>query len=376
MGKKLNIRSLDHAGLREIATRYGQKPFRGDQLVHWLYGRGARDFAEMVNLPGDFRAKLDRDFEVAYPTLVKRQVAADKTRKYLVQLADGTLVETVAIPERRRLTVCLSTQVGCAMGCVFCATGQMGLMRSLAAGEMLDQLMMVRQDFADATGGDAVDRLPVAPAAVAVAASTSPLRISNVVAMGQGEPFANYDATLAALRMINDPALYGIGARHITVSTCGLLRPLERFATEPEQFTLAISLHSAVQATRDALMPELSHQPLAQLREALIYYLQNTSRRPSLEYVLIAGVNDNAAELAALLDFCAVPAPGFHVNLIRLNPLPALASGASQPLTSAAPAAMRTFQKALAQANVSASVRTPRGADILGACGQLASQGA
>ena len=199
----------------------------------------------------------------------------------------------MGLPAGDRLTVCFSTQAGCAMGCAFCATGQSGLVRDLGPGEMVDQVRVVADDFGE--------------------------RVTNAVAMGQGEPFANYDATLGALRLMNSPDGLGIGARHLTVSTCGLAGAIRRFAAEPEQFTLAVSLHSARQPTRDRLMPGVKGVSLGELREALVDYAEQTGRRPSLEYALIDGVNDTDAELEALVAYCQGML--VHVNLIPINPV-------------------------------------------------------
>jgi 23S rRNA (adenine2503-C2)-methyltransferase len=233
--------------------------------------------------------------------------------------------------------VCFSTQAGCAMGCGFCATGRAGLVRSLTGGEMVDQLTVVGRDFGE--------------------------RVTNAVAMGQGEPFANYDAVLDALRFMNAKDGLAIGARHLTVSTCGLLPGIRRFATEPEQFTLAVSLHSAVQKTRDRLMPGVRSYRVRDLRDALADYAAATGRRPTLEYALIAGENDSPGELAALVQWCR----GLlcHVNLIPVNPVDG--SGLGRPADSVA----RTFRETLGRAGVEASVRVERGADIDAACGQL-----
>jgi 23S rRNA (adenine2503-C2)-methyltransferase len=333
-----------------LAVELGEGAYRGNQLAEWLYLRGAHNYDAMTNLPKKFRAKLAENYELVWPEVVRRQEAADGTRKYLLRLADGVTVEVVAIVSGDRLTVCFSTQAGCAMGCLFCATGQLGLQRSLTSGEMVDQLLVVAEDL---------NR-----------------RITNVVAMGQGEPFANYDATLAALRLINNPDLLGIGARHITVSTCGLTRQIRKFAGEPEQFTLAVSLHSAVPDTRNKLMPGLVKQPLELLRGALLDYMTKTGRRPSLEYALIAGVNDTPEQLEALVEFCKVPAPGLHVNLIRLNSGNGDNSGLQKSLGLApsGPEKFKEFEKRLTLANVGVSTRAPKGSQIAAACGQLASQ--
>lgn len=333
----VGIKALDMEGIGRLVAECGEPSFRARQLVKWLYGRGTTSFAEMTDLSKSYRERLDSLTSLPTPRVADKQVSADGTRKYLLELADGVTVETVGLPAGDRLTVCFSTQAGCAMGCSFCATGKSGLTRDLAPGEMVDQLWAVSRDF------DA--------------------RITNAVAMGQGEPFANYDATLAALRFMNAPDGLGIGARHLTVSTCGLIAGIDRFAGESEQFTLAVSLHSAVQETRDRLMPGVRAMTLPRLREALIDYAEKTGRRPSLEYALADGVTDTAAELDALVTFC----DGLlvHVNLIPINPV--------ADSTLARPRAHRAeqFVSALEASGTAASIRTERGTDIDAACGQL-----
>jgi 23S rRNA (adenine2503-C2)-methyltransferase len=291
----------------------------------------------MTDLPAAVRETLAERYRLGVASVLDRRVSADGTRKYLVGLADGASVEAVGLPAGGRLTVCFSTQAGCAMGCAFCATGRGGLSRDLGPGEIVDQVALVARDF----GG----------------------RVSNAVAMGQGEPFANYDATLAAVRFMNAKDGLGIGARHLTVSTCGLLPGIARFATEPEQFTLAVSLHSAVQATRDRLMPGVRAYPVSALRAALAAYSATTGRRPTLEYALVAGVNDTAEEMAALVAFCS----GLlcHVNLIPVNPI----DGAD--FSRSGPTIAKRFAEALKRSGTETSVRVERGADIDAACGQL-----
>ncbi|MDO9557670.1 MAG: 23S rRNA (adenine(2503)-C(2))-methyltransferase RlmN [Coriobacteriia bacterium] len=315
----------------------GQPSYRLRQLVRWLYGRGAVSFGEMTDLSAEFRDRLAARFTLDTPSLVDRQVSADGTRKYLWRFADGVAVESVGIPAAGRLTVCFSTQAGCAMGCSFCATGVGGLVRDLMIGEMIDQVRLVSEDFGE--------------------------RVTNVVAMGQGEPFADYDATLEALRLMNSPDGLGIGARHITVSTCGLLSGIRRFAEEPEQFTLAISLHSAVQETRDHLMPGVRGFTLPALREALRFYTETSGRRVTLEYALVDGVNDSDRELDALIGFTR----GLmcHVNLIPVNPVPG--TGITRPTDRR----IREFADRLGVSGIETSVRTARGVDIDAACGQL-----
>lgn len=331
------IKGLDRAGLEAVIAELGEPRFRAKQLEQWLYGRGARSFAEMTNLSAGLRETLAGRFAFPVPRISQRQESADGTRKYLIELGGGTTVEAVGLPSGDRLTVCFSTQAGCAMGCAFCATGKGGLTRNLGPGEMVDQIRIVGEDFGR--------------------------RVTNAVAMGQGEPFANYDSTLGALRFLNAAEDLGIGARHITVSTCGLVAGIRRFSEEPEQFTLAVSLHSGVQSTRDRLMPGVKGIPLKDLREALITYAEKTGRRPSLEYALISGINDTPGELSALIRFCRKLL--VHVNLIPVNPV--RGSGFARSTDDR----ISVFQRELHMSGIEVSVRAERGTDIDAACGQL-----
>ncbi|MGB4440745.1 MAG: 23S rRNA (adenine(2503)-C(2))-methyltransferase RlmN [Coriobacteriia bacterium] len=332
-----DIATLGPGQLADALAALEQPPFRRGQLVAWLYGRLATSFEAMSDLPAGLRAGLAERFSLVHPELAEAQRSADGTRKYLWRLPDGVLIESVGIPSGDRLTVCYSTQAGCAMGCTFCATGRGGFVRDLLPGEMVWQVALVAEDFK--------------------------MRASNAVAMGQGEPFNNYDATLAALRLMNDKKGPGIGARHLTISTCGVIPGIERLAREPEQFTLAVSLHSAVQATRDRIMPGVRRWPLKDLQETLIDYTQRTGRRPTLEFALIGGQNDTPAEVTALLAF----ARGWmcHVNLIPVNPVEG--AGAGRP----ADARVAEVAAILSAAGVETSVRVERGTDIEAACGQL-----
>lgn len=331
------IKSFDITGIERLMKDLHQPAFRARQLVQWIYGKGARSYDEMTNLPASLRTQLDEEFPLYSPNILTRQVSTDGSRKYLLELGDKTTVETVGIPSNKRLTVCVSTQAGCGMACAFCATGRHGLVRSLAPGEICDQVRAVADDFGE--------------------------RPSNVVTMGQGEPFANYDNTLSALRLLNSPDGFDIGARHLTVSTCGILPMIRRFSSEPEQFTLAISLHSAVQKTRNRLMPGVRAYDLERLRSSVIAYGEKTRRRPSFEYVLIAGENDTDEELDALLEFCSNML--CHVNLIPLNAVSGtgLKAGTSERA--------EEFARTLGRAGIEVSIRNSRGADISGACGQL-----
>lgn len=333
----VGILRYDAQGLATVLGEMGQPRFRTRQIVRWLYGRGAAGYDAMSDLPAELRTLLAEREPLVRPQVVQQQVSSDGTRKYLFRLADGASVEAVGLPAGDRLTVCFSTQVGCAMGCSFCATGRSGLSRDLGAGEMADQVRIIGEDFGR--------------------------RVTNAVAMGQGEPFANYAATIGGLRLMNSPDGLDIGARHLSISTCGLIAGIDRLAQEPEQFTLAVSLHSAVQSTRDRLMPGVAGLRLPELREAIVRYTQKTHRRVTLEYASIAGTNDTPAETTALISF----ARGLlvHVNLIPVNPV----DGSEHARGDAA--ATQRLADALTAAGIAVTIRTERGADIDAACGQL-----
>ena len=317
----------------------GQPSFRAQQLTEWLYQRHASSYDEMTNLPAAFRAALSERFPLTTPEIVNRQVSRDGTRKYLIEFDDGIRVETVAIPSRGgdRLTVCFSTQAGCAIGCAFCATGREGFARNLTPGEIVDQVLIAQDDMGK--------------------------RVTNVVGMGQGEPFLNYDNTMAALRILNNKKGLVIGARHISVSTCGILPGIERFSEEPEQFTLAVSLHAARQGVRDLLMPNVARFKLGNLKAALQEYIAKTNRRVTLEYIMIDGVNDSDEDLKALQKFCANLL--CHVNLIPINAIEGSIFQPSEPET------INRWLNAIQKKGTEATLRDSRGSDIDGACGQL-----
>lgn len=333
----VNLKSLSHKELAELVESLGQPGFRTKQIEDWLWNKNVSSLDEMTNLPKTLREALAAKVSVGGVEEVARQVSSDGSRKYLLRYPDGVTVECVGMPTKNRLAVCASTQAGCAMGCAFCATGATGLTRSLTSAEIYEQVMHVRDDFNT--------------------------RVTSVVLMGQGEPFMNYDATLGALRKLNNPDGGGIGARHLTVSTCGVIPNIIRFAKEPEQFTLAVSLHSAVQSTRNALMPGVKKYSLVNLYNTMGEYVNKTGRRPTYEYALIGGVNDTGEELNALCDFCKGTLA--HVNLIQLNEV----SGSKfKPST---PQRAQDFVQRLARVGVEATIRNSRGSDIDAACGQL-----
>lgn len=332
-----DIRLLDLEELQNLVKELGQPAFRAKQLNEWIHEKNVCSFDEMTNLPVAMREKLSERFPFNVPVELVKQVSKDGSRKYLLQFADGVSVETVGMPNRNKLAVCISSQAGCAMGCAFCATGLAGLSRSLTAQEMVDQVLHVSRDFGE--------------------------RVTSVVFMGQGEPFANFDATIDALRALNDPDGLAIGARHLTVSTCGVIPGIRRFAELPEQFTLAISLHSAVQGTRNQLMPGVKKYTLPRLHEAIQLYVEKTGRRPTYEFAMIDGINDTNPEMQALIDFCAGTL--CHVNLIQLNNIP------DSPFRPSPIEKVETLQRRLTMHGVETTIRNSRGSDIDAACGQL-----
>lgn len=332
------ILNLSLEQIQELVLSLGEKRFRAEQIAEWLYAQHAASFDEMTNMSKALREKLERRAPLHRAEIIKRQISKDGTRKYLIKFIDGVSVEAVGLPTDDRLTVCLSSQAGCAMGCVFCATGQAGFKRNLFPGEMTEQVRLIAQDFKR--------------------------RVTNIVVMGQGEPFLNYDAVMAALRILNHPRYFNIGARHITLSTCGIIAGIDRLATESEQFTLAVSLHSAVQSTRDALMPGVKGQSLERLKDALKRYFEATGRRPSLEYTLIEGKQTSLSEIEALAMFAREI--GAHVNLIPVN------ASRDTSITPPSPAEIARICQYLQKSGVNATLRTERGSDIAAACGQLA----
>lgn len=332
-----DIRLLTLEELQDLVKELGQPAFRAKQLNEWIHDKNVCSFDEMTNLPAALREKLSERFSFNVPVELVKQVSKDGSRKYLLQFSDGVSVETVGMPNRNKLAVCISSQAGCAMGCAFCATGLAGLSRSLTTQEMVDQVLHVARDFGE--------------------------RVTSVVFMGQGEPFANFDATVQALRILNDPDGLAIGARHLTVSTCGVIPGIRRFAELPEQFTLAISLHSAIQGTRNQLMPGVKKYTLLRLHEAIQLYVEKTGRRPTYEFAMIDGINDTNPEMQALVDFCAGTL--CHVNLIQLNNIP------DSPFRPSPIEKVESLQRRLTMHGVETTIRNSRGSDIDAACGQL-----
>lgn len=340
--QKQNLYDLTLNDLSRLVAAWGHPAYRGKQIWEWLYKHKVTSFTAMTNLPGDLRRQLEAHTRFGALEVAAEEFSSDgQTVKRLFRLADGQLIESVLMEyDDGRRTACISTQAGCAMGCVFCATGQMGFARHLTHGEIVEQaLVFARQLEAE---GD---------------------RLSNIVLMGMGEPLHNYDNTMAAIRVLNDPHGLNIGARHITLSTVGLVPQIYKYADEPLQTGLAISLHAATDEERAALLPVNKRYPLTDLMQAARDFIDKTGRRVTFEWALIRGENDTpeqAHQLGELLEGLLC-----HVNMIPLNPTGGYDGAPSDPVR------VREFQSILESYGVSSTVRVRRGIDIQAGCGQL-----
>jgi 23S rRNA (adenine2503-C2)-methyltransferase len=338
----INVYDLARDDLTDLLTGWGYQRYRADQLWTWLYQHKATTFDEMHTLPADLRDRLAREVMLGALTLIHAIPSSDgETRKYAFGLPDGQIIETVLMRyEGVRRTACISTQAGCAMGCVFCATGQMGFARHLSPGEIVEQAVHVARVL-EGQGE----------------------RLSNVVLMGMGEPFHNYENTLIAIRRLMDEDGLNIGQRHITVSTVGLVPAIRRFAGEDLQVRLAISLHAADDAERSALLPVNRRYPIADVLDAVREYIARTNRRVTFEWTLIAYENDmpeQAHALGRLLEGLLC-----HVNVIPLNPTDGYEGAPSDP------ARVERFVDILGSYGIPATVRMRRGIDVNAGCGQL-----
>ncbi len=325
----------------------GQPAYRVAQVRQAVTRDLIPSWAEATTLPKALRARLEQEAPLAELVLEDEQVAGDGTRKARFRTADGFPLETVLMRHDDRRAVCLSSQSGCALACTFCATGAMGMGRNLRAGEIFEQLLWAAR-----------------------ATRAEDARIGNVVMMGMGEPFQNYDEVLAFCRLANDPDGFGLGARSIAISTAGWVPGIERIADEPLQVKLALSLHAPDDGLRDQLMPVNRRYPLARLMEACRGYRERTRRRIFIEYLLLEGVNDAPRHADALADLLRAELPGgSHVNLIVYNPTGSAFRASPEPVVEA-------FRSRLDRRGIPVSVRRSKGTDIDAACGQLAVRGA
>ncbi|OUM96435.1 MAG: 23S rRNA (adenine(2503)-C(2))-methyltransferase RlmN [Thermobacillus sp. ZCTH02-B1] len=334
------IYDLTHDQAKAWMQEAGEPAFRADQLFDWLYVKRVRSFAEMTNMPKALRAKLEETYAFAALEEITRLTSKDGTEKYLFGLHDNHAIETVVMRHHYGISICVTTQVGCRIGCTFCASTLGGLKRNLTAGEIVAQVVTA-QRMLDASGE----------------------RISSIVVMGSGEPFENYDATMAFLRIVTHPKGLNIGQRHITVSTSGIVPNIYRFADENTQINLAISIHAPNDELRSKLMPVNRRYPFDEVMKAVRYYIEKTGRRVTFEYALIGGVNDrpeHAEELADVLKGLLC-----HVNLIPVNHVP------ERKYVRTPRKDIFTFQRILQSRGINTTIRREQGHDIAAACGQL-----
>ena len=356
MAERLALYDLAYAELEDLLTGWGEPRFRADQLWRWLYRSLVDDFAAMGNLPGSLRERLAARTDLQLLAPVATQESANgETRKVLFRLRDGHAIESVLMNYDERRTACISTQVGCGIGCLFCATGQGGLTRNLSAGEIIAQVIYFARQIQESE----IERAAVR----GVKADTQAHPVTNIVLMGMGEPLANYAATWQAIETLTDARGYNLGARRITLSTVGLVPGIRRLAREGLPINLAVSLHAPDDELRDRLVPVNQRYPLAELMAAVREYASETKRRVTFEYALIDGLNDtlqHARQLGSLLQDLLC-----HVNLIPLNPTP------GTPLQPSPTAQVRAFRDLLVDAGIPTTVRLGRGISIEAGCGQL-----
>lgn len=341
---KKDIRTLTKDDLRAFFETQGDKAFRGNQVYEWLWSKGAHHFSDMTNLSKQTRALLEAHFVINHIKVDTMQHSSDGTIKNGVRLHDGLIVESVLIPTKTRTTACVSSQVGCSLDCNFCATARLKRMRNLAPDEIYDQVVAIDQE----------SRLYHNRA------------LSNIVFMGMGEPLMNYNNVMKAIDKITSAEGLGMSPKRITVSTSGVSKMIRKMADDKVKFKLAVSLHSAIEETRNKIMPFTKSFPLPELREALEYWYRMTKSKITYEYVVWKGINDDRKAIEALVKFCKyVPC---KVNLIEYNPID---DGEFQQ---ADPAVINAYITALESAGIVAKVRRSRGKDIDAACGQLANK--
>ena len=341
---KKDIRALSKEQLREFFVTNGDKAFRGNQIYEWLWSKSAHSFENMTNVSKETRTMLEANFVINHVKVDTMQRSEDGTVKNAVRLHDDLIVESVLIPTKTRTTACVSSQVGCSLDCNFCATARLKRMRNLTPGEIYDQVVAI-----DNESKLYYDR-----------------PLSNIVFMGMGEPLMNYPNVMKAIDMITSNEGLGMSPKRITVSTSGVSKMIKKMADDDVKFNLAVSLHSAIEATRNEIMPFTKSFPLTELREALEYWYAKTKSKITYEYVVWKGINDDKASIDALVKFCKyVPC---KVNLIEYN---AIDDGDFQQ---ASEQATKDYIMALERNNIVVKVRKSRGKDIDAACGQLANK--
>jgi len=333
-----DIKELSVEELRDQIKIMGWPAFHAQQIFSWIYAFTVEDFSQMSNLPEDLRAALAGKFSLKSMNLLESRDSGDGTAKLLLKLNDGNLIEAVSIPSEKRVTGCVSTQAGCKFGCFFCASGQRGFRRNLSAAEILDQIIYLKRNSLSK-------------------------KLTHVVFMGVGEPLDNYDNLLEAIRRINSPHGLKIGARRITISTCGIIPGIERLAKERMQVELSVSLHASDDATRSRLLPINKKYPIRKLISACRKYILETNRQVTFEYILISGVNSSLQNAQNLIKI--LKGLNCKVNLILANPVARLEVSAPGKKES------EIFKALLVKSGLIVTLRKPRGQDIDAACGQL-----
>jgi 23S rRNA (adenine2503-C2)-methyltransferase len=341
---KKDIRKLKLDELKAFFVQHGEKPFRAQQVYEWLWMKSAKNFEEMTNLSLSTREMLKQYFVINHIKVDKMQRSADGTIKNAVVLHDGLVVESVLIPTEKRITACVSSQVGCSLACAFCATARLKRQRNLSADEIYDQVVAIK-DQAELFFG-------------------RPL--TNIVFMGMGEPLLNYSNVIAAIEKITDQKGLGMAPKRITVSTLGIAKMIRKMADDQVKFNLAVSLHAALNETRSSIMPINETNPLEELADALRYWYQKTKRKVTYEYVVWKGINDTEHHMKALLKFAKI-IPS-KVNLIEYNPID---DGAFQQ---ASDEVLNRYMDLLERHGITTRIRKSRGKDIDAACGQLANK--
>lgn len=340
IAQKINLKDYSLSDFEKLAEKFGKKPYSGRQLFKWIFRHGIEDFSLMTDLGKDFRTELAKQFTISKLEIIEKAKSNDGTTKTLWKTDDGLFIESVIIPDDKRLTLCMSSQIGCPLECSFCATGKMGFNRNLKAGEIYDQYALTKSGLED--GG----------------------QITNLVFMGMGEPLLNYDNLLKSVNLLTNQLGAGLAARKITVSTVGLVNGIYRLAEDNPKLNLAVSLHSAIESTRMKIIPIAGKYPLEKIREASRYYARLSDNRVTFEYLLIKDINDSNADARALADFIrGIPC---KINLIVYNPVEGIQYGRPDNST------IEAFRDYLLPRTPAVTLRKSRGIDIAAACGQLA----
>ncbi len=337
--EKINLLNFDRKGMQAFFVEIGEKPFRATQLIKWIYQEGEYDFDKMTNISKSLRAYLIEHCCIVAPEIIFEQVASDGTRKWVVEMGGGNKVEAVYIPEANRATLCVSSQVGCALACTFCSTAQQGFNRNLTTAEIIGQLIAANERIGEQG------------------------RVTNVVMMGMGEPLLNFDNVVPAMNLMTEDFAFGLSKRRVTISTSGVVPAMYRL-TEVCDISMAVSLHAPTDAVRDILVPINQKYPLQELMAACKKYIEGSPRGfITFEYVMLEGINDSVADARALVKLLKnVPS---KMNLIPFNPFP------NTQYTCSSKEAIERFKDVLYKAGIVTTVRKTRGEDIDAACGQL-----